>query len=302
MLRSTWQDDEYTGNSGGALPAPLSGYQPGFINMTVPENSPLVESGLPQDSPGQVSMELTMPVQVALAERQQQLQQQQQQSEAEAEEGGWAGRHVPGEVTIALPSLGALAAADELEEGLQAGASGWGGLEPTVNLTANITAALPGLNDLVAEDEEATAGMDLTEPTGAVLAVAAAQQVEQVAEAEAAVAPTQEEEGTTEKAGDAGPQDSGEVIAPVRLSSGTDELVMAERAGDQAAKWGFAPGREDTMDINLELHGVVNCSTLGAVLRPQLVRAALVRRSWHTAGPASRIAPLTLYRAHDHGR
>eukprot|EP00887_Chlorella_sp_A99_P005399 scaffold1.g5399.t1 len=241
------KDDELTSNSGGdggGRPAfqALGAYQPGFSHMTVPENSPLHD---PLGSPGQVSMELTLPVGGA--------QQEQQpghggggrpEPDGPARAPQWRAR-VPGEVTAGLPSLGALAEADELEDALGDGAgTGWEGLEPTVNLTANITAAMPGLGALVEEDEEATAGMDLTEAGGQLLAHMPPQPAAVEGSPPAPAQPEPEpEEGGAEGA------------AAGRLSGGTDELPARDAVASQVNKWGFAPGREDTMDINLELHG-----------------------------------------------
>lgn len=274
--------DDFTGDSGGGAPRPVfaalapSSYQPGFINMTVPENSPISGSALPLDtSPGQVSMELTLPVQ-----QQQQVQPRLASGAGEAGEGGlgtWRSR-VLGEVTAALPSLGALAEADELEDELQGrlgagGEAGWEGLEPTVNLTASITAALPGLKDLVAEDEDATAGMDLTEPTGHVLQAQQPQQAAAGVVAGAAVpvagallrpsaaeqVEQQEEQahGAATAAGwEAGQvQQEAQPLGVTRMSSGSDELAAGRKVASMVNKWGFAPGQEDTLDINLEMHG-----------------------------------------------
>lgn len=167
------------------------GYRPGFWNKTVPENSPLSMSvgGLPpMDSPGSVSMELTQPT-VGLSPQPQVAQHQlgevtaglpslgalaeaDEMEDAVAEQPAQQPqRPVPGEVTAALPSLGALADADEWEQDEAAAeAGGWAAAgDGSGNVTANITAALPGLGALVAEDEDATAGMDLTVPAGRVL-------------------------------------------------------------------------------------------------------------------------------------
>ena len=295
------------------------GYRPGFWNKTVPENSPLSMSvgGLPpMDSPGSVSMELTQPT-VGLP--QQQAAQQHQPGEvtaglpslgalAEADELEGAAEEqqaqqpVPGEVTAALPSLGALADADEWEQGeAVADADGWAAAgHGSGNVTTNITAALPGLGALVAEDEDATAGMDLTVPAGRVLehhpqqvqhslsptavtapspaaagpspaglaaatfAAAAAvspapaiipspgqQQLveQQQREAHPALAAAEEPAGAAElEPTVAVPTTGGRVSG-----GGTDELEAVQAR--QLNKWGFAPGQEDTLDINLEMHG-----------------------------------------------
>ncbi|EFN59398.1 hypothetical protein CHLNCDRAFT_56732 [Chlorella variabilis] len=207
-------------------------YRPGFWNKTVPENSPLSD-GMPLDSPGMVSMELTQPT---------------VQLQAAAAAPG------PGDVTAGLPSLGALADADEWWEDAQgapeqaAVAAGWAGAAASAaaaNATANITAALPGLGALVAEDEDATAGMDLTLPTGRVLEH---HPHPALAPAEAAPEGGAELEPTARVA-------AAEPARKERLSSGTDELATGVAAKAQMSKWGFAPGADDTLDINLEMHG-----------------------------------------------
>lgn len=306
------QDDDYTSNSDGPrvvvtydeptiqhqeqqeqqhpAMAGNGAYRPGFWNKTVPENSPMSMDPLPlPDSPGSVSMELTQPtLAVAVPPQQQQpgevtaglpslgalaeadeleaaeeqhLGQQQQQS---------AAAPAPGEVTAALPSLGALAEADEWQQGGgEALDDGWAGFATAgvggANVTANITAALPGLGALVAEDEDATAGMDLTMPAGRVLehhpqqaspAPAAAISPAPAAAAAPSPALSQPEQHPALVPAEAAPAAAElEPTAPVaiRLSSGTDEL--AEAKAGQLNKWGFAPGQDDTLEINMEKHG-----------------------------------------------
>lgn len=187
------------GGSVGAVAAAGGGeYEPGFWNKTVPDNT----SPLPLDSPGMVSMEITQPV--VLEERLQQAQQpallpeEQGEEELGPEAHAWAAAAGgPGEVTAGLPSLGALAEADEVyaeelaaqQQQQPAAAGGWGGVaaaDVTLNLTHNITSGIPGLSSLIAEDEEgdaagggpeaeveeATAGMDLTVAAGGGVAMA----------------------------------------------------------------------------------------------------------------------------------
>jgi hypothetical protein len=195
---------------------------------------------------------------------------------------------MPGEVTAALPSLGALAEADEWEQdGASPGQGGlWAGA-PAGHLTANITAALPGLAALVAEDEEATAGMDLTLPAGRVLEHHPQQQQQQQAHASpapaaaaaspapAAVQASPAAVGAPQNRqvhpalAVAGDEDEGAAAmeptlalaggaaaeAAARLSGGSDELGQGREVGAQLSKWGFAPGADDTMNIDLELHG-----------------------------------------------
>ncbi len=176
----------------------VAAYQPGFLGKTVPDHSPLNGGGMdmPLDSPGMVSMEITQPMLAAAAlpygdgndapmeDEEQQLQ--------EIQDGpGWAGG-VPGEVTAGLPSFGALVEEDaygeeellpqqeqqEQEQQQGGGMDRWG---TAAEVTMNITDGIPGLSCLIAEDEEAdaagqasmraeeeeaTAGMDLTMPAG----------------------------------------------------------------------------------------------------------------------------------------
>jgi hypothetical protein len=171
-----------------------SSYFPGFWAKAVPENSPLSDVRPPPDSPtGGVSMELTMPAAAAPAQQQQQHVPGEVTAGlpslgalAEADEWEEAGEEAaqqhpqapaPGELTAALPSLGALADADEWEE-QQAAPAGWADVAGA-NITANITAALPGLGALVEEDEggasagEANACGDGDGTTGMDLTVAA---------------------------------------------------------------------------------------------------------------------------------
>ncbi|KAL4430905.1 hypothetical protein ABPG75_006161 [Micractinium tetrahymenae] len=245
---------------------------PGFWSRAVPENSPLADvpaapapvPPLP-DSPGMVSMELTQPTLAVQAPAQ----------------------HVAGEVTAGLPSLGALAEADEEEDAAagpaeQQHAAGWAHAAALADVTAgNITAALPGLGSLVEEDEEDAAGMDLTVPAGRVLEHHPQVQQAAVADAEAAepVGQPQQQGSAQGEQWDVEPlvpdgaeaptaEAEAEAAAPAlpagrrsmgRFSLGggsTDELAREEAArAAQLNKWGFAPGQDDTLDINLEMHG-----------------------------------------------
>lgn len=287
-----------------ALAGGAGAYRPGFWNKTVPENSPLsmgnpLPAMLCADSPGSVSMELTQPTLMLPAQQQHQQHQPGEVTAglpslgalAEADELEGAEEEappaaVPGEVTATLPSLGALADEWEQEEGQRQGLAGDGwavGAPADANVTANITAALPGLDALVAEDEDATAGMDLTVPAGRVLEHYLQQQQQQQASpaptlaaapspaaapvaipspgqqqlegqhpalaAPEAAPPAGELEPTVAVGGATGHLSMG------RLSVGPEELAAA-KAG-QMNKWGFAPGQEDTLDINLELHGAL---------------------------------------------
>jgi len=307
------------------------GYRPGFWNKTVPENSPLSMSvgGLPpMDSPGSVSMELTQPT-VGLPQQQAQQQHHHQPGEvtaglpslgalAEADEleeaaaegqAQQAQQPVPGEVTAALPSLGALADADEWEEGEAAEeAGGWAGaVDGSGNVTANITAVLHGLGALVAEDEDATAGMDFTVPAGRVLehhpqqvqhslspapmaapspAAAGPSPALVAAAAAAAASPApsiipspgqqqlaqqQQQEHPALAAADE-PVGAAELEPTLAVPAtggrtsggGTDELAAVKAR--QLNKWGFAPGQDDTLDINLEMHGACWSVTRGWAL------------------------------------
>lgn len=106
---------------------------PGFWNQAVPENSPLADvppaAHAPQlpDSPCMVSMELTNPTLAVQAPLQ----------------------YVPGEVTAGLPSLGALADAEEEED-----AAAWQQQQQQQQTSGEVTAALPSLGALAEADEE----------------------------------------------------------------------------------------------------------------------------------------------------
>lgn len=288
-------------------------YFPGFWAKAVPENSPLSDVRAPPESPDAVSMELTMPAAPAHQQQQQQhvpgevtaglpsLGALAEADEWEEADGGAAAQHAaPGEVTAALPSLGALADADELEAAAADAAA--------ANLTHNITAALPGLGDLVEEDEGGasaaegadgdTVGMDLTVAAGRVLEhhlqqqqqhaeeaaqrspaptavvdvasspAAAAHEVEQpaadvqaaaqhpalaqpeTASASAELEPTQQVGSPATRGRSLGRMSLGRVSL-----GGTDEVAGEATKAAQLNKWGFAPGQEDTLDINLEMHG-----------------------------------------------
>lgn len=258
-------------------------YQPGFWHKSVPENSPLSDR-MALDSPGMVSMELTEPTAQPASRAVVQVRQ-----------------GPVGEVTAGLPSLGALADADEWMDG-SGEPAGWGTAAAADNVTGGITAALPGLGALVAEDEDGTAGMDLTLATGRVLEhnLQQRQQQQQYAgrpspaaspsssplmavvpsggsaqPAHPALAPVELTRG-----GSAEQLDPTVAIAPVsesasgqrsRLSAGSDELGRGAVArGAQLNKWGFAPGADDTLDINLEMHGgwVCGCMAAGLAVSP----------------------------------
>jgi hypothetical protein len=251
-------------------------YRPGFWNKSVPENSPLTDPLLPMmlggESPGQVSMELTAPTlplhKAAAAQHVRHglgpgevtaglpsLGALAEADELEAEEEqGQQQQQMPGEVTAALPSLGALADADEWE---QEGAEGMQQQQQQVadHLTGNITAALPGLGALVEEDEDggtAGIGMDLTVPAGRVLEHHLQQQ-QQLEQSPAATHPALAAEEP-----DAGAAELEPTLAVGRLSvGGGGGSAGRSTAGKsrQLNKWGFAPGQEDTLDINLEMHG-----------------------------------------------
>ena len=250
-------------------------YRPGFWNKSVPENSPLTDPLLPTmmmggESPGQVSMELTaptLPLQQAAAQQVRLglgevtaglpslgalAEADELEAEAEEEQGQQQQQQMPGEVTAALPSLGALAEADEWELEAEAMQQQQ---QVADHLAGNITAALPGLGDLVEEDEgggTAGIGMDLTVPAGRVLEHHLQQQQQQLEQSPAAIHPALAAEEA-----DAGAAELEPTLAVGRLSVGGGGSAGRSTAGKarQLNKWGFAPGQEDTLDINLEMHG-----------------------------------------------
>ncbi|GAB4817814.1 hypothetical protein N2152v2_004860 [Parachlorella kessleri] len=262
-------------------------YQPGFLGKSLPDHSPLHGSHrIPLDEAGSpegmdVSMEITQPVLEAQEDGMvlEELEQDQQQGLGDTSRpgpvGAWGTAAAPGEVTAGLPSFGALVEEDAYDSGLELenrqqqleppGGAAWhqaaGGSDITLNVTQNITGGLRGLGSLVEEDEEAyaaeqpqsrpaedeptaTAGMDLTVAAGRVLEhsyqpnlQAAQQQAQEPDEAEGAVQPSEVDAPT----------------APAGRRSSTGEQARQQAA--QVNKWGFAPGGEDTLDINLELQG-----------------------------------------------
>jgi hypothetical protein len=142
----------------------------------------------------------------------------------------------PGDITAAVPSLGALAEADELEDLVRT--------EPNMQHYAaadydNVTAAVPRLGALLEEDEEeeeilvgraaAEAGVDLemTVALGAMLNKDIA-------------SPAQNP-------------------SPANENDHTGSLLRSTpsegRVEGQANKWGFVPGDDDTMELDLEEHG-----------------------------------------------
>ncbi len=110
---------------------------PGFWSRAVPENSsladvpPAAQAPLP-DSPGMVSMELTQPTLAVHAPVQ----------------------HLPGDVTAGLPSLGALAEADEEEDSGAAQQQWQEQQQQQQHALGEVTAALPSLGALAEADEE----------------------------------------------------------------------------------------------------------------------------------------------------
>jgi hypothetical protein len=154
---------------------------------------------------------------------------------------------------------------------------------------------------LVEEDANVTIGMDITQATGRVLEINLSRP-ESVTAACAEPAEQQPEQASYDAAQGAGSaQAAGTLLAaagiaptaqvdasdatPVshvlprrsaRLSSGTDELAQGQAVNAQMNKWGFAPGADDTLDINLEKHGACN-----EWLNSAAAEAALLGIVWH---------------------
>lgn len=196
----------------------------------IPEIEPL-----PLGSPLEVSMDITQPV----------ADQQHVQGHSN---NAWM-PSAPGDVTAAVPSLADLAEADELDA---AAVQQQQHQEPVAFISPgrpsdaafnpNITAAIPGFGDLVDEDENAAhavenavpgvdEGMDLTMAVGRVLETHPGGVAEGAAPGAAPPAVTPAADGRTPS------------LSPGQLAVG------------QVNKWGFVPGGDDTLNIDLELHG-----------------------------------------------
>lgn len=226
------QDDD---NSAGH-PSPL-GAAP---SPDPPARASARRSSGPPDSPGgQVNMDLTLTV---------------GQARAAEEDVVWGG-FAAGDVTAALPSLGDLVRVDE-EENNFAGADA---AQP-----GNITAAIPRYGALVEEDEEGGGaadhdGMDLTMPVdGAVPAPAGTDGAAATPEAAPAA-------GATALPGSPDLLDmfAPSPAPPSAPAAAADDPSSALRPSSaQVGKWGFVPGDDDTMNLDLELHGEPACCSI----------------------------------------
>jgi hypothetical protein len=198
----------------------------------------------------------------------------------------WAGR-VLGDVTAELLPLPALAEADELaeEEAMMLammrerdhGAamdmaaygparSAWGARgaeqeeeeEAVVGGPGNITAALPPLSALVEEDEDAYM-LDGGGIAGRSAGMAAGR--DSTFGASPSAHPQQQQQRSDEEdEGLAMGGVRGDAAQPTPCSDGgrggvTEELLEDGRPTVQKSKWGFVPGVEDTLDIDLKAHG-----------------------------------------------
>jgi len=160
----------------------------------------------------------------------------------------------PGDITAAVPSLGALAEADELEDVVRNNG-------PNMHQLAsadydNVTAAAPRLGALLEEDEEdeeillgraaAEAGVDME------MTVALGAALKKDVDAQEHPSPT-----TQQAAADGNTVDditSGSLLRSTPPPSTTTSTSEVREEG-QANKWGFIPGDDDTMELDLEEHG-----------------------------------------------
>lgn len=190
------------------------------------EDMPLQQTvPAPAASPEVADMDITRPVAGSFS------------AEVAADEPAWRGfaEGAIGEITAALPSLGALAEADELEDAVG---------KPLYAISAfgsDITASVPGLGDLLAEDEaaepasnvpaampETSAEMDMA--TGNLLAMGGA--------------------------GEATPASMQRVQLPAEDPATVSPAAHSDvHPTGLANKWGFVPGDDDTMDLDLKGHG-----------------------------------------------
>jgi hypothetical protein len=182
-------------------------------------------------SPGQVDMDITLPV-----------------PRHAAQDLTHQGFFAPGDVTAAVPSLGDLARADE--EGAAEEQE-----EQEDALMGNITAAIPGFGALVEEDEagqEATAaGMELTEALGGVLQAGSP--------AAAAAAPPPAGSPDLLDMFAPSPAPSAPVPAAAAAPPSAEREAPASSSGvppsGQVNKWGFVPGDDDTMEMDMMQNG-----------------------------------------------
>jgi hypothetical protein len=186
---------------------------------------PESDDPLPLGSPVEVPMDITQPVDFQVLQPHQHASNEEQQM--------WMQQ--PGDVTASVPSLGALAEADEQEQRLDEVGAMLAGPQ-----SHSITAAIPSLDALLEEDEACQQqqnaaggrvqdeGMNLTVAVGRILESNAArgEQQQQVP----APSPTE--------------------VRPPSLSPG-------QKVEGQKNKWGFVPGGDDTMELNLATHGMI---------------------------------------------
>jgi Spc7 kinetochore protein len=228
---SSLQDDYHPGAMSPAFPSKIS------------EEEPSTSQQPPASPP---DMDITQTLEAVQEEEPAVLPQQEAAADA-----AWNAMLAsePGDITAAVPSLGALAEADELEDLIHNNDH----ISMQQHQFAdydNVTAAVPRLGALLEEDEEeeilvgraaAEAGVD-TEMTVAIGNVLKRN------EDSISPLPTNNNNKYNNNEND---NTTGDLLRSTPTSTTTSDI----RVEGQANKWGFVPGDDDTMELDLEEHG-----------------------------------------------
>jgi hypothetical protein len=216
-------------------------YHPGAMSPAFPTKISEEEPSAAQQPGSPPDMDITQPLQAV----------QEEEPMQPVADAAWKAMLAsePGDITAAVPSLGALAEADELEDLVRT--DGPGIHQVVAADYDNVTGAVPRLGALLEEDEEdeeillgraaAEAGVDME------MTVALGNVLKNNIDAQEIPSPT------SQQAAADGNITSGSLLrsTPPPTTTTTSEV----RVESQANKWGFVPGDDDTMELDLEEHG-----------------------------------------------